>query len=114
MLKHSTKFDEPDNWPVFCRQRHLSHWVGVIEVHYVNASLIVTPEDGRRLGDARHRRSKACCPVVHPDLEYRGSDREERDRNFARTECRIQPQSTIEKINRKHGAKTVTYDHKFV
>src|SRR5207302_3678023 len=106
MLEHPTKFDEPDNRPVFRRQRHLSHWVGVIKVHYVNASLIVTPEDGGRQGDARQRRAKACCPVVHPDLEYRRSDREECDRSFARAECRIQAQRTIKKINREHSAKT--------
>src|ERR1700688_3397048 len=80
VLEHSTKFDEPDNGPVFRRQRHLSHWVDVIKIHYINASLIVTPEDAGRQGDARHCRSEACCPAVQPDLEYRRSDREEGDR----------------------------------
>src|SRR6185437_2604158 len=114
VIKHLTKFDEPDDGPVFRRQCHLSHWVGVIKVHYVDASLIVTPEDARRQGDARHCRAKARCPAVDPDLEYRRSDREERDRNFAHAECRVQRQRAIKKINCKYGAKTMTYDQKFV
>ena len=49
-------------------------------------------------------------PLVRPDLEYRRSDREKRDRAVARSECGVQRQRSIKKINRKYSAKTMADD----
>src|SRR5437868_15019513 len=63
-LKHSTEFDELDSRLVFCRQGHFGHRLGIVKVQYVYPSLIVSPKNIGRLGDALHRRTEACCRAV--------------------------------------------------
>jgi hypothetical protein len=113
-LEHPTKFDQLDHGLVLCRQGHFGHRFGVVKVQHVNTSLVVGPENTGPAGDALHRGAEAGCRAVEPDLEYRRSDGDKRDRSSARAERAVQPQRAIKKINRNHGAEAVAYDQQFV
>ena len=45
VVKHPTKFHDPDGRIVFCRQAHFGHWPAFVKVQRVDEGLIVAPED---------------------------------------------------------------------
>jgi hypothetical protein len=58
VLQHSTEFYQPYNRTVLARQGHFGHRVNVVEIHYVDPSLIITPEDTGSSAHVFHRSPK--------------------------------------------------------